>query len=206
MGLGEDVKEVLRDVGLGFTIHKFDGTSISGEFLDYTVNRQVTKPFIREFFLEIMLPYDTQAVAGDLISFDGDGRRFLIMNLTPEIFEGDITEFNAVLYKVNASGEVFRASGEMNSDYHTTETWQRVAGCEVLITERLFGTELDQFSIIGQVEVEANDLYISGNAGIRPMDRFQVNPPSGEVYKVEVVKRHQFDNVHVCTIVEDTRA
>ncbi len=58
MGVGADIKEVLADVGTSILIVRA-ARNISGEFIKYQLNAQVTKPFIREFFLDAMISYDT---------------------------------------------------------------------------------------------------------------------------------------------------
>jgi hypothetical protein len=90
MTLGADIKEVYTDVGAAYSATRI-GPGVSGEletgYLDFELNRQVTKPFIREYFIEASLPYDTVSAVGDVIEFTADGRKFLLMNLTPDLFE-----------------------------------------------------------------------------------------------------------------------
>ena len=92
MSIGPDLKEVLSDVGTAYTIIR-DSGNITGEFLDFETNAQVTKPFIKEFFLDAVLSYDTEAVVGDIIEFNVAGDRYLIMNKTPEMFENQVVGF-----------------------------------------------------------------------------------------------------------------
>ena len=58
MSIGLDIKEVLSEVGNTITIVRTAG-NVTGEYTMYKPNAQVTKPFIREFFLEGWLSYDT---------------------------------------------------------------------------------------------------------------------------------------------------
>ena len=64
MGVAERIKAVVQKVGSAFTILGYDGSEGSTEYLDIRPNTQATKPFIREFFLEAALCYDTDAVSG----------------------------------------------------------------------------------------------------------------------------------------------
>ena len=90
MALGDDIKAAYTDVGAAYSASRL-GPTTSGEvetgYLDFELNRQVTKPFIREYFIEASLPYDSETVVGDVIEFTADGRLFLLMNKTPEMFE-----------------------------------------------------------------------------------------------------------------------
>ena len=123
MTIGPDIKEVLSEVGTAFTI-KRDSGDITGEYLDFTPNTQVTKPFIREFFLEVMLSYDTELVAGDIVELNVPATPFMLMNFTPDMFENEVIKYDGVIYKCNVSGELLRFSGEANwpdSTYHKLE-------------------------------------------------------------------------------------
>lgn len=204
MAIGGDIKEVLAEVGTAFTILR-SGGDISGEYLDYEPNRQVTKPFIREYFLEGVLSYDTEVTAGDIVEFDVTAQQYLVMNRTSDMLEDGLVNMDAVLYKTNVSGELFRPSGEeWDGNYRRQSAWTLVAsGCYGLLTEKLFGTDLLQDEELGQIGVEAQVLYLPSSYEVQALDRYQ--PASGEFYKIEVVESRKFDNVDVCHVAEDTR-
>lgn len=205
MGIGADIKDALVDVGSTFTILRDDG-DISGEYLDSESNRQVTKPFIREYFLEASIPYDTETIAGDVIRFDDDGREFMIMNKTPERFENELVNYETVLYKCNVSGELYEFSGEDYNEqtYQKYNRWTLVKeNCYALLTEKIFGTDLDQDESFGQLEIEADLLFIPSSVGVEIMMRY--SPVSGEYYKIKSVEKRKFDNVDMCQLEEDTR-
>ncbi len=203
--LGDDIKAVFTEVGTAYNIIR-DAEVLSGEFLDETLNRQVTKPFVKEFFLEVSLPFDTRAVGGDVIQFTEDSRTFLIVHINPEDFENASVTQESVLYKANVSGELLRPSGEgWDSNYQPqmdvmTSVQTSVYG---LLTERLFGPDIEQGVVIGQIEIEGQSLYMPSRYGVQPLDRYQVG--SGEYYKIEAIEERRFNGVDVCKIVEDTR-
>ena len=91
--IGEDIKEALEESGTAFTILR-DGGNLSGEYCYWTPNKQVTKPFIREYFKEADLYWDTAALTGEVIRFDATGEIHLVMNMTPRIFENEIIQNN----------------------------------------------------------------------------------------------------------------
>ena len=209
MAFGLDIKHVLQEVGTAVHIKgRTSGeTDIDGGYLDYEMNRQVTKPFVREFFLEASLPYDTVILAGDVVEFqDGTSRRFMVMNKTPENFENEGVIYEIVLHRCNVSGELFRPSGEVPNatTYQRQTVWQLVRGeCYGLLTDRLFGTDLIQDEELGQIGIESQVLYLPHSVGARVLDRYR--PVSGEYYKIETVSIRRYDNIDICYVSEDTR-
>jgi len=203
MSISLDIKLVLQEIGTSFVI-KRDSGDVAGGYLDYEMNRQVTKPFIREFFIEATFPYDTVAVAGDVIQFS-DGRRYLVMNDSPENFENEIISREVVLYMANVSGELLRPSTvDFDSNYRMTPTWQTVKSmCYATLTARLFGTDLQQDMELGQIGIQSQELYLPSSIGVQALDRYR--PQSGEYYKVEQVVTRYFPSVDVCYLAEDTR-
>lgn len=203
MTIGDDIKETLEDVGTAYTVLR-DSGNVSGEYLDYLINRQITKPFIREFFLEASLSYDTGAIAGDVVQFDTTEDVYLIMNKTPELFENSIVTNECTLYKANVSGELLRPSETRDTQYHKIPEWQTVkSNCYALQTEALYGHDLDTDEELGLLRVENHELYIPHSIGIQLLDRFE--PSSGEFYRVETIKKRRYSNVDVCELGEDTR-
>lgn len=206
--LGIDIKDVFSEVGISFNILRTP--TISGEFLDYEPNSQVTKPFIREFFLECTFPYDTDTIDGDVIQFMPSGEvnggdKYLVMNKTPDIFENQVISFAGVLYKSNVSGELLRPSGESgwDSNYKKVPRYNQISNnVHALFTEPLFGGELEQDEELALLGLEKQELYIPTSFGVQPFDRFI--PTSGEMYRIESVKKRRFKGVDVCVLSEDT--
>jgi len=205
VSIGSKLKlKVYEKLGTAFTIIR-DSGNVTGEYLDYEINKQVTKPFIREYFLEAEMAYDTVAVVGDVIQFD-DSRTFLVMNKTPDHFKNVPIKYECVFYKANVSGEVLRPSGESWSSqtYHKEQQWETVKeNCYALETEALFGHDLDADQELGMLNLKEDELYIPSSVNIQVNDRYQ--PVSGEYYRVEVVKKRRFDGVDVCELGEDHR-
>jgi len=205
LGIGEDIKSVYIDVGVSYNILR-DDEEISGEYCVYKINRQVTKPFIQEFFLEAQLPHDTQLVPGDLLEFQTDKRVFMLMNKNPTMFEDEIVNYQGILYKCNVSGELFTPSGEIwdPQTYHKVTVWkQKKAVCYGLQTEPLFGHDLETDEELGQIGIERHQFFVPHSVGIETLDRYE--PVSGEYYKVEEIKRRRFPGVDVVELSEDTR-
>ena len=204
MSFGPDIEELLDDIGTSYTIIR-DSGNITGEKLLAKINRQVTKPFIREFFIEAIVSYNTDMIGGDIISFT-DGRKFLTANSTPEHFEGAAYDKQAVLYKCNVSGELQRLAGEgWDADYQTQQEFA-VVGSQVygLITEELYGNVVVEDSPVGQMQETSLFFYVSASSGIQPLDRYI--PYSGEQsYIVEDIDKHMYDGVWVAHLERDMR-
>lgn len=202
--IGLDIKEVLSEVGVSFTIIR-DSGNVTGEYVMYSPNAQVTKPFIREFFLDARLAYDTACVVGDVIEFNTTGDRYLIMNRTPTLLEDEIYQYNTVLYKTNVVCDILRPSeGDWPTDtYHRRTIWTSLASSQdVLITTPLYGHELDE-SAFGPLQIEVHEMYVPASIGIRPLDRVRVS--SSEYYRVTTVKPRRYDGVDVVELSEDQR-
>jgi hypothetical protein len=206
-GIGSDLVEVYAEVGASIKIYKPDGTTILGEYLDFDINRQVTKPFIREFFLEASFIYATKAEGGVVVEFVVDGRKFLVMNLTGELFENEIIGYNAVLYKCNEVVTIKRLTkGGWDGDYKKTITWPNVAvDVPILLTERFFGTGLGAIGPQDFMEYDIfdNQMYISAYYGVKPLDRVWLSDT--EFFQVDFVEKRKFEGVHSCVLSEDTR-
>jgi hypothetical protein len=206
MTIGIDIEQVLEEIGTAYSVLRANSGEFDAEYLDYEMNRQVTKPFIREHFLEVIFPYNTIVVGGDVVQFNVDNRKFLVMNITPENFENTCIGKEGVLYKCNVSGEVLRPSGEVwdTQTYHKTPAWETIkTNAFGVITEKLFGTDLAQDEPIGQIGIYANELYIPHSFGVQELDRYVAQ--SGEYWKIQSIETRKFDGVDICQLVEDTR-
>jgi hypothetical protein len=205
MSIGPDIKEALEDVGTSYNII-LPTIVTDSEKLVYKGNAQATKPFIREFFLEATLAYDTQVIAGTVIKTIASAVPYLVMNKTPNVFEDEIIEYKVVLYKCNVSGEILRISGEAgwNSRYQKTPSFQVIrANAYALQTEVLAGSGIHSEQEIGAISTDRQDLYIPSYYGIKELDRYQ--PVSGEYYLVKAVKTRLYDNIDVAELITDER-
>lgn len=104
MSMGEDLKEVLTDVGVSFNVVR-NGVTVATEYLGYDSNRLITKPFFIEHQYNVELFYDTIVRSGDYI-ITSDGRKFYCVHLWPEIFENDIVSYGGVFFKLNATVDI----------------------------------------------------------------------------------------------------
>lgn len=207
MSIGPDLEEVYGEVGTSIRILKPDGTIVLGEYLDFDINRQVTKPFIREFFVEASFSYVTAVVGGDVVEFIVSGSKFLVMNLTAEFFENQVINNNAVLYKCNEVATIKRLTkGGWDGDYKKELAWSDVVvDVPILLTERFFGTGLGAIGPEDFMEYDIldNQVYASSYYDVKPLDRVWLSDT--EFFQVDFVEKRKFEGVWSCVLSEDTR-
>lgn len=209
MTIGPDLKEAIEEIGTAVDIFQNGDSSslVSGEYIIFKANTQATKPFIREFFLEAEISYDSESKAGDVLNFSTTGNKYIIMNSTPVLFENEVIKNDIVLYKCNVSGEILRISGESSWNRTTmrkSPSWQSIkANAYALQTEGIYGNADLPEAPLGAIPKIRYELYIPQAYGIRELDRYQT--ASGEYYRVEAVFHRRFDKVDVAVLQEDTR-
>ncbi len=207
MSIGPDIKEILEEVGSSFTVIR--DTILSGEYLRLKPNKQATKPFILEFFLETEISYDSVVVPGDVVHITPFNSDYIVVNKQGVDLENQIYKYNCVFYRANVSGELQRPtvtemSGETYSQtYQEKTTWNTIkASAYGLLTESLFGNELNEQDF-AQLNLVRDELYIPSSYGIKVLDRYV--PISGEYLKVTIVKKRTSSGIDVVTVEEDTR-
>ena len=141
MGIQQDLKAVFEEVGMGYTILR-SGGNITGEFLDYTPNTQVTKPFTIEHQLQVEFAFDTKAVVGDILQFTNDGRKYIVMHINEETFENSTITKSGVLYRLNVVVNITRLPAAI--DYKTAATWTDVLlNVDALLESKEYGARID---------------------------------------------------------------
>jgi hypothetical protein len=203
--IGADLKETLQEIGMQIEVLHSGQASIY-EYANIIPNRQVTKPFVLEFFREATLSYDTAVMAGDIVKVPDSDEVFLVVNKTPQGFEGETFKFNSFFYKCNVSGQLRRyTEPDWDGDYHKDPTFRVVRNeCYALQTEGLFrhGIEED-ISDFARIGIEDHTVYVPTSYGVLLEDRWEAT--SGEFQIVQSIKKRQFINVSVLILKEDTR-
>jgi hypothetical protein len=203
---GQDIADVLAEVGTRARVLNSAGEVLSEEYLQYSVNIRTSNPFHREFFLETMLPHNTNARPGAIVEFVSSGRKNIVMSSTPKTFEDEVVLYNSVIYKCNVSGELLRMQKvEGENPYHTVPGWQPVQSpCFGALIESNYDNALLVDEEIGHVTTEELFLYVPSSVIIQPEDRYV--PVSGETpYRVGIVKRFAYEGTDVAVLKEDTR-
>jgi hypothetical protein len=208
VGIGTDIKEVFSELGASFSIITRDPV-VTGEKVTYELNAQATKPFIREHHLDAAFAYDTAIEVTDVIHISETDKYYMVMNKTPELFEGEVVEWSSVLYLCNlpSTVRIVRPIEIRNSStYKMVQGWTDVVDPPIygLLTDRIFGSEIEQEEpLAGQIQVWRIDLYVPKSYGVKPLDRLIVSDT--EYYKIESVESYYYPGVNVALLVEDTR-
>jgi len=205
VSIGADIKAVYEEIGSSITFIR-DSGNVSGEYIDSEIAAQATKPFIREYFRNANFSHVTSGEVGDIFSFDSTGELYMIMNLSPDIFENEVIEYNAVVYKANVSGELKRPSGEVwdAQTYQKTAVFKTIKPIAYgLYTSFIYGNEQITESDFAEYGIQHDQAYFPISYGIKVDDRYE--PVSGEYYKVTSIQRRQFPGHVVVDLAEDSR-
>jgi hypothetical protein len=205
-GLGPDIEEVYAELGTEIVI--VNRTPQVSERILYEINAQGTKPFIREHHLDCTFPYNTSLVVGDVVYMPKTGRYHMVMNLTSELFEDEPVEVNGVIYLCNLplTARILRPAEIRDvQSYDMISGWSVLVDAPVygLITDRIFGSQLDELVIVGQTQIWRIDLYLPKRYNLEPLDRVVISDT--EYYKVEAIEAYNFPGAVVATLVEDNR-
>lgn len=206
MAIAEDIKEILtEEFGAAFQIIRESG-NVSGEYGIIRYTNQATKPITLEHFRRCVLPYDTKAVAGDIVDVSGTSERFIVTNKLPKLFGSDIISYDSIWYKCNvSSGELLRPSGETrDAQYHLDPGWETIKNnCDAMQVAALYGNDFKSEQEIALMGLLKNEVYLPKSVGVQVLDRWQ--PASGEYYQVSVIESRRFPGVDVLIVEEDNR-
>ena len=201
---GSDVADIIDDIGIPFTIF---GT-LTTEKCITKINSQISKPFIREFFLEITALYNTAVVPGNILVFNApDNRYYLITANAFNKLGNAVITTELVGYKCNSFGKLQRNTGTgwNAKTYKHTNSWVDVLNpCPALLSEVQFGamSELADEDI-GKILTQELKLYLPHSVGIKTNDRYIVD---GVNWKIGRIETHRFSGCDVCNVEEDTRS
>jgi hypothetical protein len=208
MTIGPDIKEAIVEVGTAYTIIR-DSGNVEDNYLTFKPNEQVTKPFIREFFLEAQIAHDSPIVAGDIIEFDTTGDRFIVMHFTPTLFENTVIRYESVLYKTNVKVSVLRPGERRNPQTYLMETYWTIIkqDVDVLLTTPLFGQDLETAEELGLLGIESHEIWCPSSYGIANLDRIRVTSGvgAGNYWRTEAVRKYRFEACEVVKVGEDVR-
>jgi hypothetical protein len=208
MTIGPDIKEAIVEVGISYTIIR-DAGNVTGNYMTYKPNEQVTKPFIREYFLEGQITYDSPLVAGDIIEFDTTGDRYIVMHFTPTLFENVVIRYESVLYKTNVKATILRPGERRNPNTYLMETyWETVkSNVDLLLTTPLFGQDLETEQELGMLGVESHEIWCPSSYGFQNLDRIKITAGIGvgDYWRTEAVRKYRFEACDVVKVGEDVR-
>ena len=202
-GIGYDIADVLDELGMCVEIQERVRPII--EKVDYDSNSQMTKPFNAEHFLMMMFTHASQIVAGDLLYAVAQNVHYRVMNCFPEIFEDTVIYKQGIVYKCNEVVSVYRP--EETRDPKTLRMvtgWRPIhAGVRSLVTDKLYGSELNTEMSFIQLDLRSRILYFPKKFEVLQKDRVMVM--GGKPYEVTNIETNTFPGMNVIYLEEDTR-
>jgi hypothetical protein len=202
-GIGYDIADVLDELGMCVEIQERVRPII--EKVDYDSNSQMTKPFNAEHFLMMMFTHASQIVAGDLLYAVAQNVHYRVMNCFPEIFEDTVIYKQGIVYKCNEVVSVYRP--EETRDPKTLRMitgWRPIhASVRSLVTDKLYGSELNTEMSFIQLDLRSRILYFPKKFEVLQKDRVMVM--GGKPYEVTNIETNTFPGMNVIYLEEDTR-
>lgn len=202
-GIGYDIADVLDELGMCVEIQERVRPII--EKVDYDSNSQMTKPFNAEHFLMMMFTHTSQIVAGDLLYAVAQNVYYRVMNCFPEIFEDTVIYKQGIVYKCNEVVSVYRP--EETRDPKTLRMvtgWRPIhASVHSLVTDKLYGSELNTEMAFIQLDLRSRILYFPKKFEVLQKDRVMVM--GGKPYEVTNIETNTFPGMNVIYLEEDTR-
>lgn len=201
-GIGDDIRDVLQELGTPFVIHKLDGTTISGEYLDYEFYADQSTEFIRQFCYSGDFQFDSKVQNGDLIFFDG--KYFLILNIRKTIFEEEAVDYSNFFIECNTMGKLCSLSTTRGTDYKNTPTWGVIHNHVAAVQADRATEELTEK--VMNIAMNKYVLYCQGYSDVKVGDRWYPDLTNdNEYYKIVSLNRRRFKGVIVCNIEEEAR-
>lgn len=204
MTIGADIKEILKELGTSVTINRYDGTTVTGEYVDHDNYPEHSTEFIRQFFITATFAHDTVINSGDYLEFIVSGKFYLVTSKSPQLFENAVNSFIGACYLCNTTGTIQRYSeGARDAQYRLSPSWSNIsANVRGLMVDNPYENEINEEHNFEFLETH-NFLYISGNYDIQKGDRFYIS--STEYYKVDYIESKRLSNVHIVFLGVDTR-
>jgi hypothetical protein len=206
-GIGDDIKEVLQELGTTAIITYSNGTTYT-EKVDVESFPEHSSEFIRQFFSTLTLSFDTSARNGDSIAFKG--LYFLLTNIIESYFEDLVVDNIAALYKCNVNGVMKRPTTVTDVNYVRQITFATVTGnpasIRALQYENKFGME-PLFEADTQFLLkEKHVLIIPAGIDVKVGDRWYPDYTDTSVFfKVNSIETYRLPNTPICTLSEDER-
>jgi hypothetical protein len=206
VGIGGDIKDVLQELATTLTIYKRDGSTVTGEKIDYEHYFDQSTEFIRQWCYSGDFQYDTQAEEGDNLYFDGN--YFLLLNLKRTLFEDEPVDSSGFFVVCNCTNGVIKKPVQTrNSTTKKLETvWTVVTtGIKCLIHGGDLAYERRGDIVMGN-PVGGYNLFCPNNTAYKEGYRFYPDAEDTTVfYKITRVKRFRYRNVFFCDLEDEAR-
>lgn len=208
-GIGQDIAEVIGELGMSIEILEREDGIVLKEKIDYESNTQLTKPFTAEHYLQASFTYKSQVLPGDLIRFVNANLYYRVMNVFDESFEDSVIYKQCIIYKCNAFVTVWRPDEYRDKvSYDQKQIWKLRYGPDIrcLLTDKLYGSRLDtETQDIIQMDLRGRVLYFPAKWEVMVKDRVTFTHEKVP-YMVTNIENNTFPGMSVVYLEEDTRA
>lgn len=207
MPIGEDIKDVLSELGTSLTIYKWPGPTTIVERVDQEFYPTQSTEFIRMFYSSISLPFDTQLKSGDLVEIVGT--YFICTGMSPSTFEDSVVDYTASLFRCNCVGRLERYDQRegWDSSYNKRRTWYTVENnLHALQYENRYGQRQYIEDDVIPVNIQGNLLFLDTHVSPEIGDRWYPDATDYErFFRVSAIDRLRLDNVSICVLEDDKR-
>ncbi len=204
MAIADDVAEVMQELGTALTIHNSDGTTTTGEFVDFETYPDHSTLFTRMYIYSGTMASTSVIEKGNVVSFGN--LFFIVTNKIGSYFENALIENTVIFYRCNVIGNFKRYNDNPRYDdnYEREAEWELITsdvhGC---LVEKKLTTELEDHLDVASISNETNVLYVSAANQIKIGDRWELT--ADERYRIDSVSKFEIDNVLVCQVSKDDR-
>lgn len=203
-GIGDDIKDVLQELGTPISILKLDGSIISGEYIDYEHYYEKVTEFRRQFCYSGDFQFDSAVKQGDVISFDD--KSFLMMNVKRDLFEGEAVITSNYFIECNVTDGVFKRNMETRDPVtrRLSSGWTNLhENCNAVMVEKEVRIHPEQ---VMNFSLHHFTLYTMAYPDIVVGDRwFPDAANTSEYYKVMSISKFKFAGLLTIDLQEDAR-
>ena len=213
MSIASEIKSVLQEVGSSITVRKWDGTLVTGEFIDDTSHTEKEKPIAQSFFFNLSLHHPTAIEVGDTVIWGTSPHimEILVTAIAPQFFAREIVEYIASGFVVNAKGAFYSFNQETDdatSDYDEVPKWLPVYPSIETHATMIDSTLKDMLQAIGgqsmDVALDRPVLFVSSKFSNIAMG-MQWRSTTGSMYKVNTVGDNSYIGIRAVFLSEETR-
>jgi len=203
-GIGDDIREVLEELGTAATVYRLGG-SVFSEKLDIETYPDSSTEFIRQFFATATTTFDSNIIAGDTVLVNGI--YYLATNIQSSSFEDAVVDNTVALYRCNCNGTLRRLTIVRDENYVEVPTWTPLyTQVKTLQCEDRFGNEMILENDVMAFVAQKLSLYIPAGYPVKIDDRWQPNYlDHTEYYRITTIDKRRLSNVLICGLKEDSR-
>ena len=222
-GIGDDIKEVLQELGTPFStfrtskidalVNTLDdsvvidcGTSgvvISGQYIDLEEMKERRIDVLGRLCVIGNTHYDAVVDCGDIISFGG--KKYLVFDVKPNMFENAPVDSLLLFLECNVVGRFSRSKEVRDPQtYQTTVQWQdRFCGVDAVEIEK--DAVISSPNYNDRIDLSLNNVTLfCPNYDVHVGDRWHPSNNT-DCFLVVSVNKYQYPNIIVCGLEEDAR-